>query len=129
VTASAQYRLLVQALREAHDCGQRVVPLLDAVVLAPDKVARDDALQASGKPCQQLIQLMVLVIEQGRLFLEEMGESPLELEGVRRAHRAFEEEFAMYRYHHEAEELAPRLALVLAALTELERQLGLLPTG
>ena len=89
VTAASQYRLLVHALQEADECGRRVVPLLDAVVLAPDKATRDDALQASGRPCQQLIQLMVRVLEEGRLFLEEMGESPLELDGVRRALRAF----------------------------------------
>jgi hypothetical protein len=129
VTASSQYRLLVHALREAHECGRQVVPLLDAVVLAPDKPTRDDALQASGRPCQELLRHLVEVLDEGTRFLEEMGESPLELGGVRRAHRAFAEEFAMYRYHHEAEELAPRLALVLSAVSELAHQLGLLPRG
>ena len=129
MTASSRYRVLVAALGAAHTCGLQVVPLLDAVVLAPDKAARDQALQASGRPCQQLLQALAEVVDAGRLFLDEMGESPLELEGVRRAHLAFAQEFAMYRYHHEAEELAPRLALVLGAVSELQRQLGLLPRG
>ena len=129
MTASSQYRALVRVLREAHACGVQVVPLLDAVVLAADKPTRDDALQASGRPCQELLRHLVDVLDEGSLFLQELGESALELEGVRRAHQSFAEEFAMYRYHHEAEELAPRLGLVLGAVSELERQLGLLPRG
>ncbi|MGB8652321.1 MAG: hypothetical protein WCD35_16870 [Mycobacteriales bacterium] len=124
MTATRQFHALVRALGLARDTAGVALDRLRDVLAAPDLLAHDAALHASGRPCQLLLQQLELVLEEARVFCDELGERPPGLPSVEAAHQSVAEGFASYRYHHEPEELAPRVQELVAALDDFERSLG-----